>query len=193
MRAHTQNDGSNYDARTISRNKIPVFILDYDGSLISSILPPMPVKADLRAAQIQASAVAHRKFAIARTLVEAKVARNLNVFDWLSERHDIERDTRLTRLEASRMNRATTVNEVRTVEGRVARRYWEAFAKVLPEHLDFQGRMTSSHQNNASDPVNLALNYGYGISECECRRGINTVGLEPSVGFVFRRQRPLSR
>jgi CRISPR-associated protein Cas1 len=44
--------------------------------------------------------------------------------------------------------------------------------------------MTSSHQNNASDPVNLALNYGYGFLEGECRKVINAVGLEPSVGFL---------
>lgn len=49
---------------------------------------------------------------------------------------------------------------------------------------DFQGRMTSSHQNNASDPVNAALNYAYGFLEGECRKAINTVGLEPSVGFL---------
>jgi hypothetical protein len=30
-------------------------MLDYDGSMISSILPPAPVKADLRAAQLKAS------------------------------------------------------------------------------------------------------------------------------------------
>jgi len=44
--------------------------------------------------------------------------------------------------------------------------------------------MTTSHQNNASDPVNLALNYAYGVLEGECRASINTVGLEPSVGFL---------
>jgi CRISPR-associated protein Cas1 len=38
--------------------------------------------------------------------------------------------------------------------------------------------------NNASDPVNLALNYAYGVLEGECRAAINTVGLEPSVGFL---------
>lgn len=41
-----------------------------------------------------------------------------------------------------------------------------------------------AHENNASDPVNLALNYGYGFLEGECRRAINAVGLEPSVGFL---------
>lgn len=66
----------------------------------------------------------------------------------------------------------------------MARQYWEAFGKVMPEHLDFQGRMTASHQNNACDPFNAALNYGYAYLEGECRRAINAIGLEPSVGFL---------
>ena len=63
-------------------------------------------------------------------------------------------------------------------------RYWQTYASVIPECFDFHGRMTTSHQNNASDPVNLALNYAYGVLEGECRAAINTVGLEPSVGFL---------
>jgi CRISP-associated protein Cas1 len=74
--------------------------------------------------------------------------------------------------------------DLRTVEGRVALRYWQAYASVIPECLDFHGRMTTTHQNNVSDPVNLALNYAYGVLEGECRAAINTVGLEPSVGFL---------
>lgn len=168
----------------LSRNKVPVFIMNFDGTLISSILPPMPVKADLRAAQIQAANDPKKKFAIAKALVQAKIARSLQVLDWLGEGYDIQREIRLTNLESSKLRRATTVQDLRVVEGRVARRYWEAFGQVLPEHLDFQGRMTSSHQNNASDPVNLTLNYGYGFLEGECRKAINSVGLEPSVGFL---------
>jgi len=168
----------------LSRNKVPVFILDYDGSMISSILPPSPVKADLRAAQIKASEDARKKFSIAKSLVQAKVARNLQVLDWLAQRYDIEKQVRLTKGEALRLGRARSVVDLRTVEGRVALRYWQAYASVVPECFDFHGRMTSSHQNNASDPVNLALNYAYGVLEGECRAAINTVGLEPSVGFL---------
>jgi len=168
----------------LSRNKVPVFVMSFDGTLISSILPPMPVKADLRAAQIQAASDTKKKFTIARALVQAKIARSLQVLDWLGERYDIQKEIRLTRLESSKLSRATTAPDIRVVEGRVARRYWETFGKVLPEHLDFQGRMTSSHQNNASDPVNLTLNYSYGFLEAECRKAINAVGLEPSVGFL---------
>ncbi len=46
----------------LSKNKVPVYVLDVDGSLLSSILPPMPVKADLRAAQFRAYVDERKKF-----------------------------------------------------------------------------------------------------------------------------------
>ena len=152
--------------------------------MISSILPPMPVKADLRAAQLEASQIPRMKFKIARALVEAKIARSIQVLEWLAERYDISKEVLLVKREALKLRDARTVGAIRSVEGRVALKYWAAYGKVLPESLDFQGRMTTSHQNNATDPVNAALNYGYGFLEGECRRAINAVGLEPSVGFL---------
>ena len=169
----------------LSWNKIPVFVMNFDGSTISSILPPMPIKADLRAAQLQAqSSIPRMKIKIARALIEAKFARSIQVLEWLAERYDLSREVMLVKREAMDLRRARTVGAIRSVEGRVASKYWTAYGKVLPETLDFQGRMTSSHQNNAIDPVNAALNYGYGFLEGECRRAINAVGLEPSVGFL---------
>jgi CRISPR-associated protein Cas1 len=158
--------------------------MNFDGSIISSILPPASIKADLRAAQFRACADPAKKFAIANCIVQAKIARSLQVLDWLAQRYDIEREVRLTKHEALKLPKASVVGQLRIVEGRVALRYWEAFKKALPEWLDFQGRMTSSHQNNASDPFNAALNYGYGFLEGECRMAINAVGLEPAVGFL---------
>jgi CRISPR-associated protein Cas1 len=158
--------------------------LNFDGTMISSILPPIPVKADLRAAQLQASSDSEKRSTIAKALVQAKIARSLQVLDWLGERYDIAREIQIVKREVSRFNRAAGANGIRTAEGRVALRYWEAFRKLLPENFDFHGRMTSTHQNNASDPANLALNYAYGVLEGECRRAINTIGLEPSVGFL---------
>lgn len=110
--------------------------MNFDGNMVSSILPPMPVKADLRAAPFQAANDPKRKFMIARTLVQAKIARSLQVLDWLGQRYDIPREIRVTQLESSRHEKGTTVADLRVVEGRVARRYWDSFGKVLPEHLD---------------------------------------------------------
>jgi CRISPR-associated protein Cas1 len=144
----------------------------------------MPIKADLRGAQLEATKVAGMKLRIARAFVEAKITRSIQVLEWLAERYDVSRDVLLVKREAMKLRHVRTVEAIRSVEGRVALKYWTAYGKVLPESLDFQGRMTSSHQNNATDPVNAALNYGYGFLEGECRRAINAVGLEPSVGFL---------
>ena len=168
----------------LSRNKVPVLILNFDGSLISSILPPMPVKADLRAAQLEACKDPEKKYKIAYELVKAKIQRTNDVLRWLGERYDIEKMTREANVESLVLPKAKTVNDIRTVEGRVAQRYWEAIQSIIPETFDFQSRIVKSHQYNASDPVNLCLNYTYGVLEGECRKAINTVGLEPSVGFL---------
>jgi CRISP-associated protein Cas1 len=37
---------------------------------------------------------------------------------------------------------------------------------------------------NASDPVNALLYYGYAVVEAEARRAINSVGLDPCVGYL---------
>jgi CRISPR-associated protein Cas1 len=158
--------------------------MGYDGSVISSILPPAPTKADLRVAQIEAANNPETKFNIAQVLVKAKIEKGLQVLDWLATRYDLTREVGAAKHEATKLSEAKTVNELRTVEGRTALRYWEAFRKAMPESLGFQGRMVNTKAMNATDPVNAALNYGYGFLKCECRMAINTVGLEPAIGFL---------
>jgi len=68
----------------LSKNRVPVFVMSFDGSVISSILPPTPIKADLRAAQVEACAVPRMKLKVARAIVEAKVARSIQVLEWLA-------------------------------------------------------------------------------------------------------------
>jgi CRISPR-associated protein Cas1 len=170
--------------RWLSKHNIPIFFLDFDGAIISSILPPTPVKADLRAAQFQASNDSQKKLTIAKALVQAKIARSIQVLDWVAERYDIEHQVRMAKAEAEKLSKASTVPETRTVEGRTALRYWETLKNILPEWLHFQGRTTTSHNNNASDPFNAALNYGYGFLKIQCRIAVNAIGLEPAVGFL---------
>jgi CRISPR-associated protein Cas1 len=158
--------------------------MDFTGSIITAILPPQPIKADLRAAQFQAANDPERKFTIAKTFVQAKIARSLEVLDWLEERHDIQHEIVLAKHEAMKLGKASSVKQLRTVEGRTALRYWQAYQKALPESLGFKGRLTTTRNNYATDPVNAALNYGYGFLKVECRIAINTVGLEPAVGFL---------
>jgi CRISPR-associated protein Cas1 len=70
------------------------------------------------------------------------------------------------------------------VEGRIVDIYWRYVHQVLPPSFGFASRMHETHQRNASDPFNALLNYGYSILESECRKALNSVGLEPTVGFL---------
>jgi CRISPR-associated protein Cas1 len=158
--------------------------MNYDGAIISQTLPPIPIKADLRKAQWQASDNPETKFSIAHALVKAKITRSMQVLDYLSQRYDVEREVRVAKGEASKLGQALTIPQLRTVEGRTALRYWEAYRKCLPEPLRFQGRMLKTKAMGAIDPVNLALNYGFGFLKCECRTAVNSVGLEPALGYL---------
>jgi CRISPR-associated protein Cas1 len=168
----------------LSRNKIPVFILDFDGSVISSILPPMPVKAELRAKQLKACEDPEKKRKIAYELVKTKIQRSKDVLKWLAERYDVEKTARRVAFESCRLGSAKTVDQIRAVEGRVAQHYWQTIQSIMPEEYCFESRSVRTHQYNASDPVNFCLNYAYGFLKCECRKAINTVGLESAYGFL---------
>ena len=173
----------------LSKNNIPVFVLDFDGTIISSILPPTPIKTDTKLAQIQASLDKEKQIQIAQAFITAKIQRNIQVLNWIAQKYDITEHLKRAKAEQLQLFNAKTVSQIRTIEGRVALRYWQAIQSIIPECFDFQGRTTGSHNNNATDPINLTLNYAYGVLEGYCRKAINTVGLEPSIGFLHDIQR----
>jgi len=166
-----------------SIHKLPIFLMGYDGSLTSSILPPQPIRADVRRAQLEAYLNDEKRLSMAREFVDAKLERSMVVLDWLREKYDIEREVRCFNKERLSLERAKTVNEVRTVEGRSADFYWRAFAKVVPKKLEFKSRRSGSRYN-ASDPTNALLNYGYAFLQSCVRRAINATGLDAGVGFL---------
>ncbi len=170
----------------LSKNNIPVFVMDFDGTILSSILPPTPIKVNAKLAQIKAASDKNTRINIAKALIQTKIKRSLQVLDWIAERYDITEHLKRARAEALSLFKAKTVNQIRTAEGRVALRYWQAIKSTIPECFTFEGRTTGSHNNNAVDPINLTLNYAYGVLEGYCRKAINTVGLEPSIGFLHK-------
>jgi CRISPR-associated protein Cas1 len=65
-------------------------------------------------------------------------------------------------------------------EGTGARLYWEGVALLLEGRAAFPGRQT----RGAIDPINSALNYGYGILYGQVSAAIVNAGLELYAGFL---------
>ncbi|MGP8068994.1 MAG: CRISPR-associated endonuclease Cas1 [Candidatus Bathyarchaeia archaeon] len=173
--------------KRLSREGIPIFLTEPDGSILYSILPRMPLKPDVRIGQVQAAHDSEKRFKIALAIVQAKIARSLETLNWLGERYDLAREMRTARFEGAKLGRAATIPEIRTCEGRTAVQFWRAIAKTVPPSLEFRTRMTSvrdQRSSNASEPVNTFWNFGYGFLESEVRRAIHSVGLEAGIGFL---------
>jgi len=70
-------------------------------------------------------------------------------------------------------------------EGLAAARYWSALQLVLPADLGFPGRRT----RGATDPVNVSLNYAYGMLYADVWRAVARSGLDPGLGILHRTTR----
>lgn len=65
-------------------------------------------------------------------------------------------------------------------EGTGARIYWEGVAIILEGQVEFPGRQT----RGAIDPINSALNYGYGLLYSQVSAAVLNAGLEMFAGFL---------
>jgi len=87
------------------------------------------------------------------------------------------------RREVERIDGAT-IDEARDgligIEGRAGRAYWEGVKLLLGDRVSFEGR----EHRGATDPVNAALNYGYGILYSQVWGAVMNAGLEPFAGFL---------
>ena len=70
-------------------------------------------------------------------------------------------------------------------EGRAAAKYWSSFAILVPGDLSFPGR----HTRHATDPVNSAVNYVYGMLYGEVWRAVIRAGLDPYFGIIHGTER----
>lgn len=70
-------------------------------------------------------------------------------------------------------------------EGRAAAKYWSSFAALIPDALSFPGR----HTRHATDPVNSAVNYIYGMLYGEVWRAVIRAGLDPYFGIIHGTER----
>jgi len=67
-----------------------------------------------------------------------------------------------------------------SIEGLAGRTYWKGVRLLIPGNLGFESR----EHRGAPDPVNSALNYGYGILYTQVWGAIMNAGLEPFAGFL---------
>ena len=174
-------------ARFLAVHDIPVVFLRWDGSVLSSLLPRGPVAGELKLAQFASHNDPRERVEIARAILEVKLTKSVELLRFLSRFYPC--DPKPVEAEIKRGPSAESIPDLMGWEGRTAGAYWVEFAKVVnrlwPE-ARFVTRKAKgkSWAQSATDPVNALLNFGYTLLEGRVRQAVNSVGLEPSVGWL---------
>jgi len=72
--------------------------------------------------------------------------------------------------------------EIIRLEAEAAELYWKGFKLLLPEGIEFPGRR--KRFENPEDPVNIMLNFCYGLLASEILLAVDNIGLDPYAGFL---------
>lgn len=170
--------------RWLIKHNVQICILDWDGKLLTTMLPPESTNVKTKFAQYHAYEDKEIRLRLAKKFIEAKFDKSQVVLNYLKQRYpEIENDFSK---DSSKLADANNIKEVMGAEGAVAVYYWTQFEKLIPEKYEFDDRTGryKTRPSGAGDMVNVMLNYGYALLEAECMRAINAVGMDVHVGFL---------
>ncbi len=181
--------------RVCSENGIPIHFVSGEGRSYGTLYSSgLTGTIQTRRAQLEAYAD-ERGAALAHAFVRGKLENQINLLramvknrresdpDGFEEIQRIVGEIRDALLAAEALT-GKTCEEIRlqllAAEGRGAERYWAGVRRLLLADLDWPGRQTQG----ATDPLNAALNYGYGILYARVERALILAGLDPYAGFI---------
>jgi CRISPR-associated protein Cas1 len=174
---------------------IPVYILDSQGAPRASFYASALIgTVQTRRAQLLAY-YDGRGVEVARHLALGKIRNQATLLKYVAKYrkeqdpalYEALREAAIAVLEHERevlALQAERVDAIREallgIEGRAAQVYWQALGRVVPAALAWPGRQT----REATDPFNMALNYGYGVLYGQVERVCVLAGLDPYGGFL---------
>jgi CRISPR-associated protein Cas1 len=174
---------------------IRICFLTHGGKPYAMLSSPMLTATVITRREQLAAFGDERGGTLARTIVEGKLRNQANLLKYFGKYLKTAHPPRFSRLteavgviesaraEAGRVPGAT-VDDARggllALEGRAGHAYWEGVGALLEGHVAFGGR----EHRGATDEVNSALNYGYGILYSQVWGAILNAGLEPFAGFL---------
>jgi CRISPR-associated protein Cas1 len=175
---------------------IPIYFISFGGTPFASLYAAgLTGTVQTRRAQLLAYAD-RRGVALALAIATAKLKNQVALLRYLAK-YRKEREPNLYQAlrllalevedhldEVEKLARFEQVDHLRAelmgLEGRAAQKYWQGIKQVVEVGPDWPGRKG----RGAKDPLNAALNYGYGILYGQVEWAIVLAGLDPYAGFI---------
>ena len=165
------------------QREIDVVFLDHLGNYRGRLMSGADPHASLRRAQYAAAENESFAHSLRFSLIRAKLRHQRA----LLRRHDPNDGTVSEAIEniASaeiRLEKKKTADEQRGEEGIAAKAYFAGYRRFFAEEWGFRARL----HHPSPDPVNAMLSFGYTLLAGIADSAVQTVGLDPFVGFLHR-------
>jgi len=172
---------------------IGVAYLSPNGRFLARVEGPVSGNVLLRRAQYRATDAPDACAAVVRHLLAGKIHnqravlargwrdRGERLTDRDAFRHALQRLRRIP----LRLLQERDVDVLRGLEGEAAQAYFGVFDQLIAvDHAEL--RFAGRNRRPPRDPINALLSFLYTLLTHDCRSALETVGLDPAVGFLHR-------
>ncbi len=169
---------------------VELSFLTANGKFLARVSGEVSGNVLLRRKQYRWADEEHEKLRLAKRFVEAKIHNSRRVLQRAIRDHsdvivDDSIDNTIGRMKdmIRRVETASSVDSVRGIEGEAANAYFSRFDSLImnqKEHFTFDERI----KRPPTDYVNALLSFIYTLLAHECISALETVGLDPQVGYL---------
>jgi CRISPR-associated protein Cas1 len=163
--------------------RIPVVLLSGHGRYFGLMDPIRIDGVDVQRAQFRALDNDAMGLCIARGFVVGKVSNSLAVLRRWTRRHTLDSAHLIIKELTTAVRaaeKASSLAELRGVEGAAAAAYWKGIRQLVPDEWRFRGR----RRRPPPDAVNSMLSYGYTVLYYNVLALLVGRGLHPHAGFL---------
>ncbi len=170
---------------------IGMTLLDRNGRFRARIEGPINGNVLLRQAQFDAARAGARCLSLARQMVLGKLKNSRAVLqrgarDGKSAEDRSILDAGVQKLDAALRAAAVAgdLDALRGVEGEAARTYFFTFNRLIRPDLRMAFSLDGRSRRPPRDRINALLSFFYTLATHDCRAALETVGLDPQIGFL---------
>lgn len=173
-----------------SENGVGLSFLTEHGRFLARVTGGITGNVLLRRKQFRWADDDLEKIRLAKRFVMAKIHNSRRVLQRAARDHQANLDankleTAISLLKGTleRLSNSSSVDTIRGIEGEAANTYFSCFDEMIvnqKEHFTFSGRV----RRPPTDPVNALLSFTYTLLVHECYSALETVGLDPQVGYL---------
>lgn len=175
-----------------AENGVLISFLSEHGRFLARVHGPVSGNVLLRREQYRRADCDESSCDIARAILAAKVCNARTVLQRAIRDHGqdgemtpVEETVRYLGATASGISGATTLNQLRGLEGDASKSYFSVFDYLIRAQKDefkFAGRSRRPPMDN----INALLSFLYTLLVHDCEAALEAVGLDPQVGFLHR-------